>query len=444
MLNQGMPAWTAPPFINQSVSNGTSVTWWQGAETTHPPTTDNFNFSIQRQLSPNMLIETAYNGVMGSHLQAQLLDYAQDNPAVLSQFGNLQQSTAVLNSLVGSATANAAGVFAPFPTFNAVLGSRATVKQALRQFPQYTLIDTFGGQGDHSGHSTYHSAMIRFEKRYGNGLTMQASYVFSKLLTDADSYWGNGLGNNGNGSNNGAGGSNLNVNGGGSGCCLAADQFNRRLEKSIGEFDVTHDAKLGFVYDLPFGKGRQYLTHGAAAWILGNWGVNGVLTYASGLPVAVTSSYVLPVYGNTPGRSIPYVTSYTGWQPSWSGNFDPSVDNFYNPYCPASGTCTSPFVHQGDLKNPQDGNLGFGNATRYNPKLREFPNLNENVAVARTFPIKESIRIEFRAEAFNVFNRVRFGTGDSNLQDANFGKLTSSNDLLNTPRQLQLALKLYF
>ncbi len=101
ILSQGMPAWTAPPFINPSVSNGTSVSWWQGAETTHPPTTDNFNFSIQRQLSSSMLMEAAYNGVIGSHLQAQLLDYNQDNPALLTAFGNITQSTAVLNSTVG-------------------------------------------------------------------------------------------------------------------------------------------------------------------------------------------------------------------------------------------------------------------------------------------------------------------------------------------------------
>jgi hypothetical protein len=54
------------------------------------------------------------------------------------------------------------------------------------------------------------------------------------------------------------------------------------------------------------------------------------------------------------------------------------------------------------------------------------------------------VRMEFRAEAFNVFNRVRFGAGNLTLQDQNFGHLTSSSDLLNSPRQLQLALKLYF
>ena len=422
LLNQGFPAYNVPPFINPSVSNGTTVSWWQGAETTHPPTTDNFNFSIQRQLSSNMLLEVGYNGVIGSHLQAQLLDYNQDNPSLLTAFGSIQQSTAVLNSQVGSTLANSYGITAPYPGF------KGTVKQALRPYPQYTLIDTYGGQGDHSGHSTYHSGMIRFEKRYGAGLTVQASYVFSKLLTDADSYWGNAIGGN------------LNNSGGGGGCCLAADQYNRGLEKSIGEFDVTHDFKAGFVYDLPFGKGRQHLTHGPAAWILGNWGINGVLTYASGLPVGVTSSYVLPLYGASQGRSIPYVTSYTGWQPNWNGSFDPSVDTFLAPYCRSTtAACTGPFPNQGVLQN-----VGFGNATRFNPKVRQFPNLNENLSVARTFPIKESLRMEFRAEAFNVFNRVRFGPGDLNLQDQNFGQLTSSSDLLNSPRQLQLALKLYF
>ena len=399
------------------------MTWWQGSETTHPPTTDNFTFSIQRQLSSTMLVEGGYNGVMGSHLQAQLLDYNQDNPALLTAFGNIKQSTLVLNSQVGSALANQYGIAAPYPGF------KGTVKQALRPYPQYTLVDTYGGQGDHSGHSTYNSVMIRFEKRYGSGITVQTSYVFSKLLTNADSYWGNAIG------------SNLNNLGGGGGCCLGADQYNRGLEKSIGEFDVTHNFKAGFVYDLPFGRGRQYLTHGPAAWFLGNWGVNGVLFYSSGLPLMVTSSYVLPLYGATQGRSIPYVNSYTGWQPNWHGNFDPSVDTFLVPYCTSTtAACTGPFPNQTVMA----ANTAFGNATRFNPKLRQFPNLNENLSLTRIFPIKESVRMEFRAEAFNIFNRVRFGPGDLNLQDQNFGHLTSSADLLNTPRQLQLALKLYF
>jgi hypothetical protein len=86
----------------------------------------------------------------------------------------------------------------------------------------------------------------------------------------------------------------------------------------------------------------------------------------------------------------------------------------------------------------------IGNSTRYNPKLRLFNNLNENISATKTFPIKEQFRVEFRAEAFNVFNRVRFGTGSTQLQSQTFGVLTGAGSQINTPRQLQLALKVYF
>ncbi len=49
--------------------------------------------------------------------------------------------------------------------------------------------------------------------------------------------------------------------------------------------------------------------------------------------------------------------------------------------------------------------------TRYNPKFREFDNFNENISISKSFPIKEQIRLDFRAEMFNAFNRVRFGLG---------------------------------
>jgi len=407
-LDQGMPPWTAPPFINPSVSNGTSVAWFQGNETTKLPAFDNFNFSIQRQLSSSMVAEAAYNGVLGSHLQSELLQYNQINPKYLTAFGTVAQSVTVLNSLVGSATANAAGITAPFPGFNAVWGSRATVAQALRPFPQYSYIDTYAGQGDHSGHSTYHALIAKFSKRVANGLTFQTSYVFSKILTNSDTAWG---------------------------VQYAADFYNRHLEKSIGQFDVTHDFKFGGVYELPLGKGHQFVNHGPASWVIGNWRIASINIYDSGTPVGVGTSLTLPIYASGAGGRVPaYVTSFEGWQPSWSGGFDPGKDTFFVPYG------TGPFPAQGSGTSLNS----IGNMTRYNPKVRLFPNLNENTSLTRAFPIREKVRLEFRAEAFNIFNRVRFGTGSTTLTSATFGVLTGAGSQFNTPRQLQLALKLYF
>ena len=407
-VDQGMPPWTAPPFINPSVSNGASVSWFQGNETTKLPAFDNFNLSIQRQLGSSMVGEIGYNGVLGSHLQTQLLSYNQISPSYLTAFGTVAQSITVLNSLVGSATANAAGIKAPFPGFNALWGSRATVAQALRPYPQYTNIDTYSGEGDHSGHSTYHAVLVKFSKRMTAGLTFTASYVFSKILTDSDTAWGGGY---------------------------AADLFNRGLEKSIGGFDVTHDFKFGGVYELPFGKGQRFMTSGPGNWIFGGWRLSSINVYDSGTPVGVGTALTLPIYASGQGGRIPpYVTSYDGWQPDFSGGFDPGKYHFFVPY----GSGPFPTQGTGTALN------SIGNETRLNPKLRLFPNLNENLSLTKTFPVKERLRVEFRVETFNTFNRVRFGTGNNQLQSQTFGVLTGAGSQINGPRNLQFALKLYF
>jgi hypothetical protein len=84
-----------------------------------------------------------------------------------------------------------------------------------------------------------------------------------------------------------------------------------------------------------------------------------------------------------------------------------------------------------------------GNMTRYNPKLRNFPSLNENVSLAKSIVLHESLRLDLRGEAFNLFNRVLFGPLSSAtvLQNPNFGLWRAQ---ANSPRQMQLALKLYW
>ena len=402
IFSQGPPPWTKPPFIDPSFANGGTAYWWQNNEATRPPAFSNINFSIQRQISPTLVLETSYNAALGSRLQSYLLNYNQVPSQYLNTLG-----ASLLTQQFDSPAAVAAGITAPFPGFKGLWGSGATVAQALRPFPQYNNIDTWSGGGDHSGHSTYHAAIIRLDKRYSNGLNFQTSYVFAKLLTDSDSY-------------------SYYVS------MQSADQYNRGLEKSIGQYDVTHSFKLGLIYELPFGIGKHFLSHGPAARILGNWRVSTISTYSSGLPVALSTTVTQPLFA---GRKAPYITSYDGWRaPIANGSFDPSVDSFLVPYQ------TGPFPRQG----PGTPYTGIGNATRYNPKVRYFPNLNENLSIAKTFVIHEQFRVDFRAEAFNAFNRVRFGTGSTQLQSQTFGVLTSNSDLLNTPRQLQFALKLYF
>ncbi len=397
LMKDGLPPYPVPPFISPSFQNGSDMPWWQGREVTRLPENIAFNLSIQHQLTPSLVLDLSYNALIGTHLQAGILNYNQVDPAYLAKYG-----ADLLNSRIDSPQAIAAGFQPPFSNFVKLFGSRATVAQALRPYPQYTDINTWDGNGDHSGHSTYHAGIVKIEKRYSAGLTFTSSYVFSKILTDADSYWITDQ-------------------------ARAADQYNRSLEKSIGSYDTTHNFKLGFSYELPFGKGKQFLGNGGpVTWLVGGWRVSSINTYASGRPLALSTTVGPPLFN---GRKVPWITTYDNWQPAFTnGSFDPQLDRTIQP---------ASFF-------PAQPNNTIGNATRFNPKFREFPAKNENVSLQKVFMIKERFNAELRGEAFNLLNRHRFNMGSLSLQDPNFGRVLNNSNLINSPRRLQVGLKLQF
>jgi hypothetical protein len=398
-LKDGAPAWTAPPNINPSAGNGANVPYYNGDGADREGSELDFSLNIQRQVTATSVVEVGYLGTLASDFESELLALNQINfqnlPPQLSPFTAAGRT--LLNSLIGSPAAIAAGISAPFATFNTLWGNGATVAQALRPYPQYGTVDTYNGGGDRIGHSTYHSMMVKFQKRYSGGFTFQGSYVFSKLLTNSDL-----------------------------GTSSPLNNYNLSLEKSIASYDQTHSLKLTYVYELPFGKGKKYLSGtGVASSIIGGWHFSGIQEYSSGEPVALGTTISVPIFN---GSNRPTVSTYDGWRaPIAGGQFDPAVDRFLQP---ASFFGTQP-TNQ------------LGNATRYNPKLRYWPTFNENVSLARTFRIKEALRLEFRGEAFNLLNRTAFGplSGATSLQNANFGLWRTQS---NSQRRLQLAMKLYW
>ena len=207
------------------------------------------------------------------------------------------------------------------------------------------------------------------------------------------------------------------------------NQAQRYLDKSISGDDLTHNFKLAWVYELPFGKNKRYVNSGVASALLGDWRVSAIQYYSSGFPIALATSVSFPIFA---GSDRPTVPSNSGWGCSAQSNFDPSVDTFFQP---ASFFGPQPNL----LTNPAST---FGNAPRYNGECRQFPIYNENLSLNRKIRITEKLNLDFRMEGFNIFNRVRFGTGSTTLQSATFGKLTSNNDIFNTPRQVQFAMRL--
>jgi hypothetical protein len=394
LVDQGLPPYVKPPVIDPTFSNGASPAYWDG-QAVRLPENYQWTLSVQRQLSSTLVFEANYSATIGAHLVAGLKRYNQLPFSTLERYGRT-----LLSSSIDSPAAAAAGLRRPYADINCQFSSTCapvSVAQALRPFPQFRDINTSSGAGDKSGHSSYHAVVLKLDKRYGSGVTLQGSYVFSKLMTDADGY------NPDNGT---------------------LDHYNRRLEKSIGEFDLTHNLKMTYLYELPFGKGRRFANSGVASWVIGGWRIAGSQFYSSGYPLSLSNSAALGgVMFN--GRSAATVTTYDGWfsnlaNPNWSG-----TDRYFQP--------ASFFGPQ-----PTDRT---GNTTRHNPKARQPWNLNENFSLAKSFRISESARVDFRWELFNAFNRFRPNPGSTNIQDANFGRVQSQ---LNEPRRMQLGLKIYW
>jgi len=396
--DQGLPSYPLPPQIVPSFANNTNVDYWNGQNSTRPAEYDNWTFSVQREIRAHLALEADYNAAVGNRLNAGLMNINQVPMSVMTgliaKYGTTQ-AISLLNSNITSAAAVAAGFTPPYANFtNSAVQQSQTVSQSLRAYPQYLTVDTASGGGDRTGHSTYNAAVVKLNYRASGFLLFQGSYAFSKLLTNADAF---------------------------SGSSGSEDAGNRFLEKSVGAFDQTHTVKLNTVFELPFGKGRHWLAKGGfASHLAGGWRLSAAQSYNTGFPIGVTANGTLPIFN---GTNRPNVTTYN-WLASYSGSFDPNKDKYLDP-------SVFPAQPVGIL----------GNAPRKNSEVRVFPNLNENVSLAKTINVTERIHLDFRAEAFNLFNRVVFGAPVTSLNSTTFGVISSQ---ANSPRQMQGGLKAYW
>jgi len=409
-LDQGLPAYPLPPLIDPAFSNNNDVDWFNGEAASRPAIYDNWTLSFQREVRKGMTVEVDYNGVYGSHLQSGLLNPNQVPMSVVNDLIARLGPTAtrdLLNSNITSAAAVAAGIKVPYPNFtNANVQRSRTVGQALRPYPQYLAVNVQSGGGDKTGRSHYHAGIVKVNQRLTSGLSLQASYTYSRLMTDADSFSGSGR---------------------------SLDAARPELEWSVGRFDVPHNIKINTVYELPFGEGKRWLQTGVGSQVLGGWRVAVIQSYNSGFPIAVTTgTSPLNIFN---GVNRPNVTGQD-WRGLIAGaEFDPAIDRFLN---------RAAFVQPvGEL----------GNAPRTNPDVRGFWNLSENVSLAKSTKLSKQVSLDIRLEAFNIFNRVIFaapgtttsagatapGTDFSNSNT--FGVITAQ---ANNPRRMQLGAKLYF
>ena len=346
------------------------------------PYVQTWNFGVQHKLPWNTVAEIAYSGSRGVHLMA-IQEWDQLAPQYL-QLG-AQLNSSVPNPYFGVITQGSLST----PTI--------TLGQALRPYPQFLGVST---RNANYGESSYHAMLLRVEHRMSKGFTVMAAYTFSKeidnMIPSVNGFPGESFAS-----------------------VTPQNFYNLSGERALSSWDTPQTLVLSYVYELPFGPGKPFLGGaGLAGKILGGWQINGNTTFQSGFPLAISG-------GNGSG-------TFAGTQrPNWSG-VDPTLSG------PVTGRLLKYFdVSQFSFNAP----FTFGNAPRLMPDLRCPGVDNFDISVFKNTNISERLKLQFRAESFNSFNRVQFGVPNTSINSSAFGVISSQQ---NSPRNLQLALRLLF
>lgn len=245
--------------------------------------------------------------------------------------------------------------------------------------------DTLFWNGQFS--ANYHALQVAINRRAADGLTIKGAYTYSKAInmTDDDGW--------------------------------AGVMFNYlphlRRNRAQAGFNIPHIFQIGYVYELPFGKGKRWANTGAARWILGDWQVNGIFSSFQGRPFTVTASGAdLNAPGNTQtaDQVVPKVKKIG------------SLDEFFP---------RSAFAPVTEAR--------FGNTGRN--ILRGPGVVNLDLSVFRDVPITERYNLQFRAEAFNLSNTPHFNNPDSNVNSGNFMRIRSA---VQDQRTIRFGLRLSF
>ena len=340
-----------------------------------------WNFTLQKTLAGNWSVETGYLGSKLTRLGVPDVNLNQLTVDQLSLGARLTEQ--IPNPFYGEIPANTS------------LGTPTIARnQLLRPFPRFTTVTLYR---DNTGNSTYHSLQARIEKRFSQGLTFTAAYTFSRLIDDAGAVFDAAI----------LTGPVANFQ--------AADSFNKRLEKDVSTGDIPHSFSAGFVYQLPYGRGRSRSPGGWRELLAGGWQIGGIVRAQSGSPIAVTQATNLNAFA---GFGIQRPNRLD--DPALPAG-QRSTDRWFNT---AAFAAAPQFTLGNSSRNPVTG-----------PGYKTV-----DLMLGKTFAAGERWRTEFRAEVFNLTNTPPLGNPNGSFGSPAFGSITTAGD----PRVFELALKLRF
>jgi hypothetical protein len=220
--------------------------------------------------------------------------------------------------------------------------------------------------------SHYEALQVKLNRQFSNGLQMNTSYTFGKSIDYSE--------------------------------------YNELVfvnYKGLTKYDRANTLTYSALWELPFGAGRKWLTSGVGKAVLGDWQLNGLWTWESGLPLLFSaSSTSLNATGNS----------------QWPEQVAPVVIEGHE--CGTScGGPNSYWFSPSSFANPAAGTIGnVGRNILHGPNLMAI-----NASIFRRFNLTERFKLEFRAEVYNLSNTPQFDLPDTTLGDAAFGQITTAH-----------------
>ncbi|HEY0263104.1 MAG TPA: TonB-dependent receptor [Granulicella sp.] len=285
-----------------------------------------------------------------------------------------------------------------------VSAAATATTQSQRIYPQWGTINIHKTGYD----SEYESLFSRLQMNTGKGINFLISYTYGKSLDDLNSA------------------QNPNPNYVDPNTGKAGTQSG---DRALSSFDTRQRLVFSPVVELPFGKDHKWLTTGIPSAIAGGWQISGIVQWMTGRPISISDSTVSSgSYGG-------------GDRPNIYGNINGSTDSLTGAKTHTAAEWFN--IHavnwNGSTAAPRKAGT-FGNA---NPAPITAPGyVTVDATIARTFPIKDTVKAQFRVEGFNVLNHPNFAAPSGSFSGTytSYGVITSANNM----RELQASLIIRF
>ncbi len=375
-----------PPSCSATLSTGCATYAPQGIQANaKTPTVEEWNLSVEQEIASNTAFRVTYVGSHGYH------GFLSIDP----------------NSIPAQICSNAAGCKAGGTAFTAAtLANAPTVPTGTEYIPVGLRPNSFLGAGFFwftNGNTSYNALETEVTHRLSQGLQFRANYTWSKNL-DINSALTGAQANNQ--------------------AQMVMDRTDLRRDWGPSSLNATNQASISARYELPLGKGKHWLggSSGIEDKLVSGWQINGITTLLSGFPFTPLVGSNRSGDGDTRNPDRPSFNSsfsgpiILGAQKEW---FNPAAFSL-----PTQGTFGN--VGRGAFNGPGLADLDF--------------------SLFKTTALTERTHLEFRAEFFNIFNRVNFGPPNTTVfsgttVSASAGLITT---LATNPRQIQFGLKLIF